>query len=204
MAWTPAQRLTVPHAGRRQILGTDSETGEVCGTGGQAGRPHQYLANPADPVGRRLCLAACPANFSKSAQVRLSFLPWLPSQSMQDCRDNRRNWARTRVGRSRHGPVHVFKSRAGACGAARQEAVDLGAYDGNPSTIWLEVPADPAPARAVPSARRRRARSIEPRHVMDFSSLRQMQLGCGLAVSHTSCPYHSVPILIHFESSMIS
>ena len=110
MAWTPAQRLTVPHAGRRQILGTDSETGEVCGTGGQAGRPHQYLANPADPVGRRLCLAACPANFSKSAQVRRSSLPWLPTQSMQDCRENRRNRARTRVGRSRHGPVHVFKA----------------------------------------------------------------------------------------------
>ena len=54
---------------RRQLFGTDSSTGEVCGTGGQAGRLHQYLTNPADPAGRRLCLAACPAEFTKSPTV---------------------------------------------------------------------------------------------------------------------------------------
>jgi hypothetical protein len=62
--------MTLCRGWRRQLYGTDSETGELCGVGRQVGRPYQYLPNPADPLGRRLCVSECPKKFSADLQAR--------------------------------------------------------------------------------------------------------------------------------------
>lgn len=46
---------------RRLIFGTDSITGEVCGTGNQTGKARLYVANPVDPMGRKFCVESCPS-----------------------------------------------------------------------------------------------------------------------------------------------
>mmetsp|Transcript_47270 Transcript_47270/g.111487 ORF Transcript_47270/g.111487 Transcript_47270/m.111487 type:complete len:335 (-) Transcript_47270:117-1121(-) len=49
---------------RKLVFGTDSETGEVCGTGAQAGKFRVYYAFPANPLSRRFCVEECPSAFS--------------------------------------------------------------------------------------------------------------------------------------------
>jgi len=51
---------------RRLIFGTDSVTGEICGTGNQTGKLRLYVANPADPMGRKFCVESCPAQLDAS------------------------------------------------------------------------------------------------------------------------------------------
>mmetsp|Transcript_28376 Transcript_28376/g.91793 ORF Transcript_28376/g.91793 Transcript_28376/m.91793 type:complete len:812 (+) Transcript_28376:657-3092(+) len=57
---------------RRLIFGTDSVTGETCGTGREAGKPNVYFPDPVNPLSRRFCVSRCPSTLSDDPSLSIS------------------------------------------------------------------------------------------------------------------------------------